>query len=171
MQFTIYENNHYPKPRKWFHFHSGIDCLKKSIILRNNCFYNSNSKEINQLFGFTFDLFGRNSLKIGWSVQSGETGMNSIILYGYVTIDGTKYVPLKITDQIIGKYFSFDLTINCSIYWKNNVAYFSAKQGQYQGEHRVVKIPFSKVPGYGYYQYPCFEANTCPKTMDIIFED
>lgn len=172
MLYTIKKGAHYPTPND-FAFHRGISSLNKSITFNSNCIYNfgnNDDNDINKGYGFTTDLFGKNSVRIGWNIFSAKTGVQSLKLWGYVHVNGKRVQPTPgfSKEHMIGKYFSCDFPIECSVYIENGFAYFKASQGSYKGELPIVKIPFPKSAGMGYYQYPYFGGtSSCPHVMNI----
>ncbi len=174
MKFTIKKGKHFSKPKR-FRFHIGKKSLEKKITFTSSCLYELNNEDdadVNKAFGFTTDLFGRNSVRIGWNLYRGINGIKSIRLFGYVHINGKRsYIPDS-PEYMIGKYYSFNEPIECSIFLDNNgYVYFRAIQGSYKGENTIVKIPFDKKSWIGYYQNPYFGGNqTSPQNMIIIVE-
>lgn len=170
MKYTIKQGKHFSKPRK-IKLHFGITTLKKTVIFSTSCFYKFNNVEdadINKVFGFTTDIFGRNSVRIGWKIHNAINGIKSIRLYGYVHIEGKKTEVPDSESYQIGKYFDVNLPIECTIKIDGVNAYFSAKQSGYKGEMHTVKIPFPKKSWFGYYQYPYFGGNmTAPHDMNL----
>lgn len=169
MLYLIKTGSHYPVPKQ-ITLHSGITGLSKNILFYENCIYhlgNKDDNDINKLYGFTTDLFGQNSVRIGWNIFSAKTGVQTIKLWGYVHVNGKRIVPQASSEHLIGKFFKTGTPIECNIFILNGYAYFTAKQGSYQGEN-IIRIPFPKNAGTGYYQYPYFGGtSTCPHNMNI----
>ena len=170
MLYTINTGAHYPNPKE-ISLHNGVTGQSKTAIFSENCIYhlgNSDDNDINKLYGFTTDLFGSNSLRIGWNIFSAKTGVQTIKLWGYVHINGKRVIPAVSSTHLIGKFFKIGIPIQCKIYMSEGYACFTASQGSYKGENSIVKIPFSKSAGMGYYQFPYFGGNSvCPHTMNI----
>lgn len=172
MLYTIKKNNNYPTPNE-IKFHTGISELSKTVTFYDNCIYhlgNKDDNDINKTYGFTTDLFGRNSVRIGWNIFSAKTGIQTIKLWGYVHLNGKRIVPAVSSDHLIGKFFKTNIPIQCNIYILNGEVYFTAQQGLYKGEN-IIKIPFPKNPGTGYYQFPYFGGTSrSPQDMNILLD-
>jgi len=167
MLYLIKKGNHYPTPKQ-ISLHSGISFLNKTVTFYDNCIHHlghQDDNDVNKLYGFTTDLFGSNSVRIGWNIMSANTGVQAIKLWAYVHIDGKRVIPTIPSDHIISKFFKTNIPITCAISVTNGNAYFTAKQGT---EGRTVVVPFPKTPGIGYYQFPYFGGtSTCPHYMNI----
>lgn len=174
MLYTIKKGKHFAKPKR-IKLHFGITSLKKKIVFKTNCFYKFNNVEdadINKVFGFTTDIFGRNSVRIGWKIYDALNGIKSIRLYGYTHINGKKSENPDFDSYQIGKFYSVNIPIECTIHIDGENAYFSATQEGYKGENHIVKIPFPKKSWFGYYQRPYFGGNmVAPHNMSIELFD
>lgn len=171
MKFQIKKGKHY-SPSLKFGIHFGITKLEKTATLYENCYYELNNLDDldeNKLFGFTYDFFGNNSLRISWNVRTdAKTKKRFICLYGYCHLNGVRLMPKTLNGHTIGINYNFNEPIQCSIELDNGIAYFKASQHGYSGEQKLIKIGFPISPSWGYYQRPYFGGNQpAPHNMEI----
>lgn len=162
MKVIIYKGEHYGTPMI-ISPHLGIYSKKWMVKLDKNCYYKfdgEDDKDWNKLCGWTTDILGRNSLRIGWR----PVDNNTYELVAYVHKDGKRYT-VKGENWKLGKY-KFDDWVEVSITHEDNSAIFTANNPN--GFRKTVLVYYDKCACMGYMSNVYFGGNrTCPHDMTI----
>jgi len=148
------------KHRSGFYFRPQFDTeyIKRKILFKENCIYkfgDVDDLDINKLFGFSFGMHHKNSVRFGWNVDDDEIG-----IYSYCYISG-KRVMSKIISIPTETSFLFEIFASDS--------YYELRVNDMEG--KLIgwsSIPKPKTTKWGYYLFPYFGGNrVAPHDMNI----
>lgn len=140
--------------------------MKKKLMFSVRCYYselNSDSYDINKLFGFSHGLHHQNSVRFGWKPDFQIE--NKIEIWSYVYNRGIRNFT-KICSVNCKEIINYSISI------ENSMVNFtvSSETGNIISNFSIdYTIPLVKI---GYHLFPYFGGNNkAPRRMDILFFD
>lgn len=138
---------------------------KIQFIIEHDCYFkpvDNDDLDINKLFGFSFGMHHKNSIRLGWRPSSTSSYKMEIFYYLYNKGVRTYHYLCD-----IDCHKTNDVTITCD--YKNNCFDISVVTPDgFSIKKQKVKFVYPKFK-IGYYLFPYFGGNkTAPKTMHIF---
>lgn len=159
MKYFILKNNHYSLPPHGC-IHFGTTKQKVKFRFSKNCIYPVDEKNdfTNKLFGWSYGLHHKNSIRVGWRPAFDAEKSKRIDLFFYSYNNGTRKV-----EYFHSVYVLVDNELTIEVFTEKNRVVFS--MSEFIKEEFPFVLPQFK---YGYFLYPYFGGNpTAPQNITI----
>jgi len=158
MKYIIKKNRHFGW--HWFKlFFKKESILKHDVTFTQSCLYkfgDVDDFDINKLFGRSFGMHHKNSVRFGWRPDK-----NKIVIYSYTYRNSVReYKELTTCD--VGKSYTFQITC------KDDLALMQVSCSSYKIRYGAT---LEKGGNFGYKLYPFFGGNKAAPHDVTIFVD
>jgi hypothetical protein len=127
-------------------------------------FGDQDQHDVNKLFGFSFGLHHKNSVRFGWRPNNDLT---KIEIVGYEYVNKIRVPTIPIWDVEIDKWYQYELRYISGVFGK--IEYFITDGNDYRGTIHPITLPKDFYLGYKLYLY--FGGNKKAPHDIIIYQD